>query len=222
MYMDQTIKLVNCSETNETLRNMTIETRSVGDGVLNVTSRTMKMNMTTITNSEEAGKIVSDIEMYMVNDTLYTNIDGNWTRMPEMHEEMWDQSQAIIQVELLNASEIELIGSDEVDGEDAYKVKVIPDMETYTAIVNQQMGSIPLSTLNITEVLEGSEMNWTICISKESHLPLKNQFELTLTADIMDLSVGGVGEIEIGIKSNSTGFYSRYNEPVDIEVPERL
>jgi hypothetical protein len=215
--------VINNSETNRTLRTMTFETRSVGEGVLNVTDRAMKMTMTTATSSEEAGEIVSEMEMYMKGDTMYTNIDGNWTKMPGMPEEMWDQqNQVKTQAELLNASEIELVGSEKVNGEDAYKVRVVPDTETFTMILNQQLGSMPLYTMNMTEIFEDSEMEWTTWISKESHLPLKNQvaLDLTLTADMMGLPVGEMGDVEMEIESDSTVIYSNYNEPVVIEVPE--
>jgi hypothetical protein len=220
---DQTIKVINNSETNRTLRTMTFETRSVGEGVLNVTDRAMKMTMTTATSSEETGEIVSEMEMYMKGDTMYTNIDGNWTKMPGMPEEMWDQqNQVKTLAELLNASEIELVGSEKVNGEDAYKVKVVPDTETFTMILNQQLGSMPLYTMNMTEIFEESEMEWTTWISKESHLPLKNQvaLDLTLTADMMGLPVGEMGDVEMEIESDSTVIYSNYNEPIVIEVPE--
>lgn len=221
--MDQTIKVVNHSETNRTLRTMSFETKSVGAGVLNVTAHAMKMTMTTTTSSEDMGEVVQEMEMYMQGDTMYTNVDGNWTRMPGMPEDMWDQqNQVKNQAELLNASEIELVGSEKVNGEDAYKVKVVPDMETFTMILNQQMGSMPIQNMDIDEIFEESEMEWTTWISKESHLPLKNQvaMEMTLTADMMDLPVSETGDIEMEIKSDSTVIYSSYNEPVLIEVPE--
>jgi hypothetical protein len=221
--MDQTIKVINNSEKDRSLRTMTFETRSMGDGVLNVTDRAMKMTTTTTTSSEETGEIVSEMEMYMKGDTMYTKIDGNWTRMPGMPEDMWDQqNQVRTQAELLNASEIELVGSEKVNGEEAYKVRVVPGMETFTMILNQQMGSMPLYTMNITDIFEESEMEWTTWISKESHLPLKNQvsMEMALTSDMMGLPVDEMGEIEMEIESDSTVIYSRYNEPVVIEVPE--
>ncbi|HOO54328.1 MAG TPA: hypothetical protein PLM24_05100 [Methanothrix sp.] len=221
--MDQTVKVVNHSETNRTLQTMTFDTRSVGDGELNVTAHAMKMTMITTTSSEDMGDVVSKMEMYMQGDTMYTNIDGNWTKMPGMPEEMWDQqNQVRTQAELLNASEIELVGSEKVNGEDAYKAKVVPDTETFALILNQQMGSMPLYAMNVTEIFEESEMEWTTWISKESHLPLKNHLsmELTLTADMMGLPVGETGEIEMEVKSDSTVIYSNYNEPVEIVVPE--
>ncbi len=221
--MEQTIKVTNNSETNRTLRTMSFETKSGGEGALNVTDRAMKMTTTTTTSSEETGEVVSEMEMYMKGDTMYTKIDGNWTRMPGLPEDMWDQqNQVRTQAELLNSSEIELAGSEKVNGEAAYKVKVIPDMETFTMILNQQMGSMPLYAMNITEIFEDSEMEWTTWISKETHLPLKNQvaLKMTLTSDMMGLPVGEMGEIDMEIESDSTVTYSNYNEPVVIEVPD--
>jgi hypothetical protein len=220
---DQVIKVINNSETNRTLRTMTFETRSAGDGVLNVTDRAMKMTMTTTTISEDAGEIVSEMEVYMKGDTMYTKVDGNWTKMPGMPEVMWDQqNQVKSQAELLNASEIELVGSEKVNGEDAYKVKVVPDTETFTAILNQQIGSMPLYTMNMTEIFEETETEWTTWISKGSHLPLKTQvaLEMTITAGMMGVPVGEMGEIDMEIESDSTVVYSNYNEPVVIEVPQ--
>jgi hypothetical protein len=223
MDTDQTIKVTNHSETNKTLRTTTFETRSVGEGALNVTDRAMKMTTTYTTSSEETGETVSELVMYMKGDTMYTNVDGNWTKMPGMPEDMWDQqNQVRTQAELLNSSEIELVGSEKVNGEETYKVKVVPDMETFTMILNQQMGSMPLYTMNMTEIFKESKMEWTTWISKESHLPLKNQvaLDLTLTVDMMGLPVGEIGDVEMEIKSDSTIVYSNYNEPVVIEVPE--
>ncbi|HII07805.1 MAG TPA: hypothetical protein HA349_10970 [Methanotrichaceae archaeon] len=220
---DQTIKVVNHSETNRTLRTMSFETKSVGEGELNVTARAMKMTMTTTTSSEDMGEVVQEMEMYMQGDTMYTKIDGNWTKLPGMPEDMWDQqNQVKTQAELLNASEIKLEGSEKINGEDAYKVKVVPDMETFTMILNQQMGSMPIQNMDITEIFNDSEMEWTTWISKESHLPLKNlvAMELTLTSDMMGLPVGEMGDVEMEIKSDSTVIYSNYNEPVVIVVPE--
>ncbi|HPJ30865.1 MAG TPA: hypothetical protein PLZ42_05685 [Methanothrix sp.] len=219
----QSIKLVNHSETNRTLRTMNFETKSEGEGVLNVSARAMKMTMTTTATSEETGEVTTELEMYMENDTLYTNTDGNWTKMPGMPEEMWDQqNQVMVQAELLNASEIELVGTEEVGGEEAYRVKVVPDMETFTMILNQQMGSMPFYAFNMTEIFEDSEMEWTTWISVESHLPLKTQMSmaLTLTDDLMNLPVGEMSDIEMEIETDSTVIYSNYNDPVEIVVPE--
>ena len=224
MDTDQSIKMVNHSETNRTLQTMNFETISEGEGVMNVSARALKMTMTTTTtSSDETGEVVTKMEMYMKNDTVYTNVDGNWTRMPGMPEEMLDQqNQVRTLVEQLNASEIELVGSEKVNGEAAYKVKVVPDMDTFMMILNQQMGSMPFNAFNMTEIFEESEMEWTTWISKESHLPLKTEvsMELTLTNDLMNLPVGEMSDIEMTIKSESTVVYSNYNEPVDIVVPE--
>ena len=221
--MDQTIKVINHSEADRTLRTMTFSTSSSGMGVMNVTGRAMKMTMTTTTTSDETGEIVSDMEMYMEGDTMYTNVEGEWMRMPGMPEEMWDQqNQVKAQTELLNASEIELVGSGKVNGEDAFKVRVIPDTETFTMVLSQQMGSMPFYAMNMTEIFEGSEMDWTTWISKASGLPLKNQvsMKLSMTSDMMGLPVDEMGDIEMVVESDSTVIYSNYNEPVVIEIPE--
>ena len=221
--MDQTIKVINHSEADRNLRTMTFSTSSSGTGVMNVTGRGMKMTMTTTSISDEMGEVTSEMEMYMVGDTMYTNVEGEWMRMPGMPEEMWDQqNQVKAQAELLNASEIELVGSGKVNGEDAFKVRVIPDTEAFTTILSQQMGSMPFYAMNMTEIFEESEMEWTTWISKASGLPLKNQvsMKLSMTSDMMGLPVGETGDIEMVVESDSTVIYSDYNEPAVIEIPE--
>lgn len=221
--LEQTIKIVNLSETDRSLRTETFTTKSSGVGVLNVTARAMKMTMTTTSISEEMGEVTSEMEMYMEGDTLYTNVDGEWMKMPGMPEEMWDQqNQVKTQAELLNASNIELVGSEKVDGKDAFKVKVVPDSETFTMILSQQMGSMPFYAMNMTELFEDSEMEWTTWISKESGLPLKNRviLKLTLTSDMMGIPVDEMGDLEMIVDSDSTVIYSGYNEAVSIEIPD--
>lgn len=220
---DQAIKLVNPQETNKSLRTINFETRSVGEGAMNLSARTMKMTMTTTTSTDDVKDVVTEMEMYMINDTMYTKVDGNWTRMPGMPEETWDQqNQVKNQAELLNASEIEFIGSEKVDGVDAYKVKVVPDMETFAMILSQQVGSVPLYAMNVTEIFEGGEMEWTAWIAKDSGLPLKNliMLDLTITSEMMNIPAGEMDEIEMTIRSDTTVICSRFNEPIVIEVPE--
>ena len=221
--LEQTIKIVNLSETDRSLRTETFTTKSSGEGVLNVTARAMRMTMTTTSISDEMGEVTSEMEMYMEGDTMYTNVDGEWMKMPGMPEEMWDQqNQVKNQAELLNASNIELVGSEKVDGKDAFKVRVVPDTEAFTAILNQQMGSMPFYAMNMTDLFEDSEMEWTTWISKESGLPLKNRviLKLTLTSDMMGIPVDEMGDLEMIVDSDSTVIYSGYNEAVSIEIPD--
>ena len=89
-------------------------------------------------------------------------------------------------------------------------------------ILGQQMGSMPFYAMNMTDLFEDSEMEWTTWISKESQLPLKNHvfMKYITTADTMGLPASDFGDVEMEIESDSTVVYSSYNVAVDIEVPE--
>jgi len=146
-----------------------------------------------------------------------------------MDEDAWDpeetwyqQNQVKNQVELLNASKIQIVGSEKVDGKDAFKVWVVLDTETFTMILSQQMGSMPFYAMNMTELIEDSEMESTTWVAKESGLPLKNRviLKLTLTSDMMGIPVDEMGDLEMVVDSDSTVIYSGYNEAVVIEIPE--
>jgi len=223
MEMNQIMSVVNHSETNETLQTMTFTTQSSGVGAIDMLAPAMNTVMDTTTSSELSEPVTQEIEMYMISDTIYTKIEGNWTKMEGLPMDSWDKQNIMkSQMELFNSSEFELIGSEKVNGEDSYKLKIVPDMETFSTIVGEQMGSMmPVQFTNITEIFEESEMKQTIWLSKESKLPLKAELDMKmkLTPELMGLPREMVGDVEMDLESSATVLYYDYNEPVEIELP---
>jgi uncharacterized lipoprotein YehR (DUF1307 family) len=110
--MEQDMTILNLTETNETLRAISINTKSYGDAELNLSEKAMKMLMTTTTSSKDNENVTISIEMYILGDEMYMKLDDNWIKMPGVSEEMFgQQNQLMMQMEMLNNSQIELMGS---------------------------------------------------------------------------------------------------------------
>ncbi|TRZ67667.1 MAG: hypothetical protein D4Q77_02680 [Methanothrix sp.] len=218
MEMDQTMTLVN--ETGST----TFDVISRVEVFTNVTNRSVWMTMTTITSSGDGEENLStEMETYLLGDTAYMRLGEDWTVLTGIPQEMWDQQDQLKnQIEIINLSEVEAVGSEKIDGQDTYGLKIVPNMETFSMVLVEEMGSMPLYGMNLTKLYEESEMDWTVWLSKETKLPLKNQMHiiLTLTPETLGLPVEGAGFVEMIMDTEVTTFYYEYNQPMNIEPPE--
>ena len=203
----------------------TITVTSVGEGAVDLAGRAMGMVQSLNIESENNNATSGKSETYILNDTLYLSADGNWTSLKLPNADLiWDRQNMVKnQAELLNNSKIELLGSENVDGQDTYKVKVVPDMETYSAVLSEQVGSIlPVAALNLTEIYRNSSTEWTSWITKDTHLLKKNEIRmnLTVTPEIMGMPENEVGDFEMRINAVATTVFRDFNQPVEIILPE--
>ncbi len=219
----QQIEVFNRSTEDGNVSTVTVT--SVGDGAVDLEGRAMGMvqsvNMVSENNNATSGKS----ETYILNDTVYIGLDGNWTSLKLPNADLiWDRQNMVKnQAELLNNSEIELLGSENVDGQDTYKVKVVPDMNTYSAVVSEQVGSVlPVAALNLTEMFRNSSLEWTSWITKDTHLLKKNEIQMNLvvTPETMGMPANETGNFEMHIDATATTTFSDFNQPVEIILPE--
>jgi len=216
MEMDQTMTLVN--ETGST----TFDVVSRVEVFTNVTNRSVWMTMTTSSEDGEAN-LSTEMETYLLGDTAYMKLGNNWTVLTGIPQEMWDQQDQLKNLmEIINLSEVEAVGSEKIAGQDTYGLKIVPDMETFSMVLVEEMGSMPLYGMDLTKLYEESEMDWTVWLSRETKLPLKNQMhiKLTLTPETLGLPVEGAGFVEMVMDTEVTTLYYEYNQPMNIEPPE--
>lgn len=219
----QQIDVFNRSTNDENVS--TIKVTTVGDGAVNLTGRAMgviqSLNIVSENNNATSGRS----ETYILNDTIYMSMDGNWTslRLPSA-DLIWDRQNMVRnQAELINSSDIELQGSEVVDGQDTYKVKVVPNMNTYAAVLSEQVGSIlPVGALNLTEMYRNSSLNWVSWITKDTHLLKKNEVQMSLvvTPETIGIPTNETGDFEMHVNAAATTVFSDFNEPVEIVLPE--
>jgi len=184
-------------------------------------------------------------EVYLIGNSTYIQQDGNWTHLidPRTAEEVWSgdrNNQVLSLARTFNLSELEDMGSESVEGEEAYKFRIVTGSADETNLFNvafavaAKVTQYPLNlpSINRSELNETARMEKAIWISKQSLLPVKYESEIsfTMTPEIigaMNLSTGQMemfnqsttlGEISVSVKT-SDRFYD-FDKPMSITVPE--
>lgn len=227
--MDQKIVISNNSGSNGTKKPQEILTKSFGAGALNMTGKAMKMVMVTL--AVEAGKeenaSATSLEMYLLNDTMYMKIDGNWTetKLPGISlNDIWKQQDKIgQQQESLNGSDITLLGMENIDGTECYKIRVIPDMKSYTDVMKDQMGSTTiLPYINISALFNDTSISYISWISKEKHLPLRTEIttNMSFSPEILGQTTKKAGNFGMNVETSYTMQFGGFDRGFKIVLPE--
>ncbi len=219
--MDESVRLMNLS--NETAAPQVILLKSFGAGSMNITAETMKLVLASIATplGDEDNATAIALEEYLINDTLYMKIDGNWTSLKLDIPNLWKEQNTVgQQVELLNQSEISLQGIEAVDGQDCYKIKVAPNMSAYAKMASEQLGSI-LGPLNLTALYSNMTADLTYWIAVDSGLLKKTEASVVINLSPQSLGVPPKGpeNQEMQIVANTTMLFRDYNSEVNITLP---
>ncbi len=192
-----------------------------------------------------ANSSTTEANVYQVGNSTYVKgEDGKWTHLkdPRVAEEIWgqgDNNQVKSLAEMINKSQAEMVGSESIQGTDAYKLKIITGSADYEGLYNAAFGiaaqltqypmlmpSINRSELNATGSIE--KLVW---ISKESYLPVKYQSSMSfeMTPEIiagLDSSTGQMKmfnqSVRLGKVSaiiETSDLYYDFNKPVEIALP---
>lgn len=227
--MDQKIVISNNTGSNGTGESQEILTKSFGAGALNMTGKAMKMVMATL--SLEAGKEenanATSLEMYLLNDTMYMKIDGNWTetKLPGLSlKDIWKQQDKIGQQrESLNGSDITLLGMGNVDGNECYKIRVTPDMKSYTAVMKEQVGTKTiLPYMNISALFNNTSISYISWISKSGYLPLRTEISTNMIfgPEILGQTAKKAGNFGMHVETLYAMQFSGFDRRIRIALPE--
>ena len=141
----------------------------------------------------------------------------------EMPERSWEQMRQVeSQVELLEAAQVEVIGSERVRGIDCYVLQLTPDMEQLWQLAMQQAavtGEEILPTV-AEEFLREMFRSFSVkqWIAKDTYFLTKAEIDMAveLAPEAMGLpEEEGVLTMDIAI----TFLAYNYNQPVSIELP---
>ncbi len=184
----------------------TIEIKSSGEGsaVVDNTNKKMQRKMSMEAETSE-GTQSTETEEYLIGDMMYTK-----TLMPGMPEqwmtqamtaELWEAQNLVEQqMRLLEVSEIEILGSEQVNGVECWVVKPLPSLEKFLEVVGEVTEEVPPD-----EFFESlSVKQW---FAKDTYYLMKAEMEWT--AQVFEIPVLMWMEIEC----------SHYNESVSIELP---
>jgi hypothetical protein len=192
-----------------------------------------------------ANVTTTNVDFYLIGNSTYMDDgSGNWTHLvdPRQAEEVWgpDRNNQIKALAgTFNLSTTEEVGTESVNGEDAYKLKIVPGNEDNTSLFNTAFAiaakvtqyPLFLPSLNRSELNETGKIEKTIWISKSTYLPVKYEsiMSFTMTPELIgavDPSSGKatmfnqsvqLGAISVDIKSND--LYYDFDKSLNITPP---
>jgi len=203
-------------------------TMAVGSsGALDIENGQMRADMTMNMAAPEEDEIKMEMEMYLIGDMMHVMMDvpemgPTWVKS-EMPEGYWeDANQVKAQIEFVEVSQVEVIGSEKVRGVDCYVLQLTPDVKQLWQMVMQQAAVTgeemlpPVAEEFLQEMFRSfSVKQW---IAKDTYFLTKTEADmaLELTPEAMGYpEEEGVATIDIAM---SLLAYD-YNQPVSITLP---
>jgi hypothetical protein len=223
MDMDQSTELINLSDPAG--ESQKIVSRSFGIGALNMTQRALKLVMATVIMPEEdvGNATAMAIDEYLINDTIYLRLDENWTSLKlPFTENVWSQQNTLEQqVEMLNGSNITLLGSEAIDGVDCYKIKADIDTASLAAQLSQTSSPLPLQLMNYSQLFNDAVLEAYYWITKDTHLLKRSDIFESFVIRPQDLGLEPKGpeNVEMRVYANISMIYDGFNESINIELP---
>ena len=187
----------------------------------------------------------TNANVYQIGNSTYVKDEkGNWTHLkdPRSAEAIWGEgnnNQVKAMVMMINQSQVEAIGSESIDGEDAYKLDIVTGSADYDNLYNLAFGiaakfaqyPMLMPSINRTELNETGSMKKTVWISKKTYLPVKYQsiMSFRMTPEIiggLDPNTGQMkmfdqsmqlGAILVSIETND--LYYGFDKAVDMAMP---
>jgi len=222
MDMEQKIELVNLSKED----SQQIYSRSLGFGMANMTDRALKLSLASLTYDEGdvANSSTIAIEEYLINDTIYMKLDGNWTalKMPSVADAWSQQNTLDQQLNMFNQSHLTLVGSEMVEDENCYKIRAEMDISTIADQLSQEASSImPIAGMNYTDFFNYTTLEATYWITKDAHHLKKTEVLqiFTMSPSSLGMDDAQSGEVQMRISSRVTMLFHGYNESIAIELP---
>ena len=184
-------------------------------------------------------------ELYLVGNSTYVRInEGNLSHLtsPSSAEAVWSggrNSHVKILADAINSSEIEIMGSERMDGATAYKVNISAGSSDYEEIYSIATSSANwlmrypelMPFIDRAAIKETAEIEKVVWISQESYLPIKYQKRVSfrmipeavgsLDADTgkMRLFNKSVQMGEVSIDLESVDLYYDFNKSIDMSMP---
>jgi len=227
--MDMTMGMAGEAEGEAFEMTMGIDT----SGALDLDNRQMRMGMAINMALPGEDEVDVEVELYFIDNTGYIMIEelGEepvWEK-EEVSETDWEETVEMLtlaepQVELLQAAQVEVIGSEEVKGVDCYVLRVTPDMGQLWETAMQQATLGFVEEMRLPEFTEEllDEVSYSFSVkqwvAKDTYFLMKVEIDMAieLTAEAMGFP-GEEGEMTIDLAM--TMLVYNYNQPVSIELP---
>jgi outer membrane lipoprotein-sorting protein len=200
-------------------------------GTLDLENMQMQIDL-----SVGSGDEMIRVESYIIDGMMYIRPEAIMPEAPG-EKSMWMKQEAPIEVwermsassgienykELLRTAQVEVTGSEKVEGVDCYVLQLNPEMaELYQTAMDPvggigQAGMLPPVPEELLEEMFNSfsVKQW---IAKDTHFLMKAEVDMTIesTPELVDY-LGEEGETSLDITINFRAY--NYNQPVTIELP---
>ena len=196
------------------------------DGTVDLENRQMRMDVTMNTEVLGEDEITRGVEMYLIGAMAYMLTEAPemppaWVKS-EIPEVLWKQmSQVESQIELLEAAQVDLIGSEKVGGIDCWVLQVTLDMDQLWQFFMQQTGATWVEMPDVAEeFLQEMFRSFSVkqWIAKDTYFLTKAETDMAV--ELTPEAMGAMGEEgEMTIDLNMSWLVYDYNQPVSIVLP---
>jgi hypothetical protein len=228
------------SETNASYSNSSssgsVTVVSKSQGAVDMRNRAARSSMLLETMPKGGESKVDLLEIYFINGTDYTSWNGNWSSnaVSNVTEGMWVHNEIVQQVNLIGMSEMEMVGTEELDGREVYVLRGSPSQQLYRtylalALVSAYASS-PISLprailrasrdINSTKLLDNGEMVLTAWVDKDTYRLKKNMIETKVSATPEILNLTGEEDFTIIAETAETSTFTDFGAPVVIALPD--
>lgn len=205
-------------------RVLNIAVSFIGNGAMDLNAKRMRFStewvLPSIGNLFTGGKTL--METYVIGNTIYSSTDGSWVKLSS-EEDLWAAPQGPMNVmNLLTTMDSKTLGTETMDGKQAYKIQVVPNIENMIRLLEtvqpQSIESItPLDKKSMDELKRAiKELSATLWIDKVTYYPIKVELKISLLFKDVDLELGRVADINLDM--NFT-LKQNFGEPVSIVLP---
>jgi len=212
--------------TNLTTEKTTYQAFTLGSGAFNLTGKATKVVTASLSYpvGQEENATATATEIYVLNNTLYSEVNGNWTAADlQLPESVWTTQDRLNQsAELTNASDVRLLGTEVIDGEGVYVVEVIPKSGAVSSLISNRLGpGFSISSINLSALFNNTQLRYILWISMDSHVPVAEYIQINMTLNPELLGLSGRENIVDHIDSVTTLRLSGFNKSVNIVLPEQ-
>lgn len=196
-----TAAMRNLSSTSFTM-DMSVATSQgnlsmAAEGAMDLAARKMRMEATV-----DAGGRSAEVTQYIIDGTAYQRVEGTWQTRDVSDQDVWERGNQLAQQrQLLNGSDVEITGSDTIDGHDVWIVSIEPDGETVQQLVQR-------SGTGVSENLELESVRIRQYVDADTHYVRRIEMDMDATVQ------GQLATLAL------TMTFSGFDEPVDIHLPE--
>jgi len=174
-----------------------------GEGVMDMEAREMRMEWTV---DGAAGE--QTVTQYVVGDTLYMKSFDQWYKQEMPEAVFWESNELNQQADILNASSVDVTGTETYDGHTVKVLAVNPDQEEIKEIMAQGQNQLG-EEFEVDEDTSVSDMEITQYVDVESQ-------HVRYTEMRFDMEVRGeTTTVEM------TMTFDEFDEPVDTSLPEK-